>query len=86
MASPMWGGAYSSLFLGPFRMAHFLVMTRRNLLCAAGCKSERAELTPLLFVPYLTHSQWKICLPELIGSLRCRYLLITRDVSEPIMH
>ena len=71
MASPIWGGAYLSLFLGHFCMAHSSV-TAGEVCSMDRMGSERAEFTPLL-VSDLHYSRWKTVsekAPTIVGAYR----------------
>src|SRR4249920_2930890 len=59
MASPIWGGAYSSLFLGHSAwLIHSFVMVGEICPVRQDGK-QRAEFTPPLLVSDLCYSQWK---------------------------
>ena len=59
MASPIWGGAYSSLFLGHSAWLIPFVLVGEIRPRAAGREAGRAEFTPPLLVSDLCYSQWK---------------------------
>ena len=85
MASPIWGGVYSSLFFGHLCMAHSLVkageicrvrqdgnQSMRNLRRPRSCATFPREAVTISGVDRSVHWSW-------------RYLPTTRDIYEPIV-